>query len=272
MPGTGARIPWVMRVITWLTPALVLVIALGGGLYWLLRDHSTFHVVAVRVNGAERVSRAELIQLAQITPGMSLLRLDVGRVRARLSQHPWIRDALVRRVYPNELEIIVYERRPFAVLDSGSAYLIDGEGYLLGQPTAAELASLPQLVTRLSQAPSPGQRLTDAAVNASLRLLAQAHDSAFFRTMVITHIDIINPERFLVRTQRGRFIVGARLEGIDEKLEFFPAIDTALRSSARRAEYIDVSAENHIVVKTGARTTEGAGRLQRKGGGSGQAH
>jgi hypothetical protein len=47
-------------------------------------------------------------------------------------------------------------------------------------------------------------------------------------------------------------------------------LDEALRSRARRAEYVDVSVENQIIVKTTGRTTQGAGRLQRRGGDSGQ--
>ena len=64
--------------------------------------------------------------------------------------------------------------------------------------------------------------------------------------------------------------MGDSLVGIDQKLEFFPVLDEALRSRARRAEYVDISVENQIIVKTTARTTQGAGRLQRKGGNSGQ--
>jgi len=259
-----------MRLISWLAPSLVLAILVGGSLFWFIRDHAAFHVVAVRVYGAERVPQAELIQLTQITRGTSLLRINVEHIRRRIRQHRWIREALVRRVYPNELEVIVYERRPMAILESGNGYLIDGEGYLLSQATPAEAASLPRLVARLSHTPSLGERLTDPAIHAGLRLLEQAHDSSFFRDTVITHIDIINAERFLVRTPRGRLIVGDSLVGIDKKLGFFPAIDEALRSRARRLEYVDFSVENQIIVKTTARTTQGAGRLQRKGGDSGQ--
>ncbi|MDQ3828915.1 MAG: FtsQ-type POTRA domain-containing protein [Candidatus Tectomicrobia bacterium] len=262
-------IPWPMRLITWLAPALVLATLLGG-LFWFIRDHAAFHVVAVRVYGAERVPRADLIQLAQITGGMSLFRIEVERVRMRVMQHPWIREALVRRVYPNELEIIVYERRPTAILESGSGYLVDGEGYVLSHAAPVEAASLPRLVARLSHTPSLGERLTDPAIQAGLRLLDQAHDSPFFRDSVITHIDIIDAERFLVQTRRGRLIMGASLVGIGKKLELFPAIDEALRNRARRAEYVDVSVENQIIVKTTARTTQAAGRLQRRGGDSGQ--
>jgi cell division protein FtsQ len=264
------HIPWPMRLATWLTPALVLAMLLGGGLFWVIRDHATFHVAAVRVYGAERVAQAELIQLAQITQGMSLLRIDVERVRRRIMQHPWIREALVRRVYPNELEVIVYERRPTATIESGNGYLIDGEGFLLNQANPAEAASLPRLIARLSHTPALGDRLTDPAIQAGLRLLDQAHDSPFFRDAAITHIDIVNADRFLVRTRRGKFIVGASLAGIDKKLEYFPVIDEVLQSRGRRAEYVDVSVENQIVVKMTARTTQAAGRLQRRGGDSGQ--
>ena len=269
-PQAGSRPPWLMRLLTWLGPALVLVTLLGGGLLWFLRDHSAFHVTTVRVYGAERVPQQELIALAQIPRGTSLFRISVERVRTRIMQHPWIREALVRRLYPNELEVIVYERRPSAILESGGASIIDSEGYVLGQATPAEFASLPRLVARPSQAAASGARIAEPGVRAGLRLLAQAHDSAFFRNAVISHIDIMSPERFLVQTQRGKFIVGADLAGSGEKLDFFPAIDEVLRARARRVEYIDVSVENQIVVKTSARTVQGSGRPQRRGG-SGQA-
>jgi cell division protein FtsQ len=270
IPQVRPRIPWPMRLISWLAPGLVLAILLGGGLFWFIRDHAAFHVAAVRVYGAERVPHAELIQLAQITRGMSLLRINVERIRAQIMQHPWIREALVRRVYPNELEVIVYERRPTAILEHGNGYVIDGEGYLLSQATPAEAATLPRLVARLSHTPPLGERLTDPAIHAGLRLLHQAHDSRFFRDTAITQIDIINAERFLVRTPWGKLIVGDSLVGIDKKLELFPVLEEALRSRARRAEYVDLSAGNQIIVKTTARTTQGAGRLQKKGGSSGQ--
>jgi cell division protein FtsQ len=264
------RIPWPMRLVSWLLPSLVLAMLLGGGLFWFIRDHATFHIAAVRVYGAERVPQAELMQLAQIPGGTSLFRVNVERIRAQIEQHPWIREALVRRVYPNELELIVYERRPIAILESGNAYLIDGDGYLLRQATSAEAANFPRLVVTLAPAATLGKRLTDPAIEAGLRLIQQAQDSPFFRDTAISRIDVISAERFLVHTPRGKLIVGHSLARIDQTLEFFPLLDEALRVRARRAEYVDVSIANQIIVKTTARTTPGAGRLQKKGGNSGQ--
>jgi cell division septal protein FtsQ len=264
-----ARIPRPMRLISWLAISLGLAMILAGGLFWFLRDHAMFHIVAVRVYGAERVPQTELIQLAQIAGGTSLLRIDIERTRARIMRHPWIREALVQRVYPDTLEVIVYERRPTAVLESGNGYLIDAEGYVLAQAAPAEAAHLPRLMAKLSHTAAPGERLADPAIHAALGLLHEANDSPFFREAVISHIDVISTERFLIKTPRGKLIVGHSLVGIDQKLEFFPVLDETLRSRARRAEYIDVSVENQIIVKTTARTPQGASRLQRKGGDSG---
>jgi cell division septal protein FtsQ len=96
-----------MRLISWLAMSLGLAMILGGGLFWFMRDHAVFHIVAVRVYGAERVPQTELIQLAQIAGGTSLLRIDVERIRTQIMRHPWIREALVQRIYPNALEVIV---------------------------------------------------------------------------------------------------------------------------------------------------------------------
>jgi cell division protein FtsQ len=259
-----------MRLLCWLVPGVLVALCLGGAFLLFIRDHAAFQVVAVRVYGAEHVPQAELIQLAQIGHGTSLLRLNVEGVRRRIMQHPWIREALVRRVYPNELQIIVYERRPAALLDSGNGHLIDNQGYLLGQATPMEMVDLPRLTAKVSQPLTPGERLTDPAIQAGLRLLQQASDSPYFREAPIARIDAISPERFLVRTPRGKLIVGSDLVEVDHKLQMFPVLDEALHSKARRVEHVDVSIENQIIVKTTARTTQGGGRLQKRGGNSGQ--
>jgi cell division protein FtsQ len=269
--GFESPASWLIRLAAWLVPGLLILLVLGGGAYWFVRDLPYFHIAAVRVYGTERVLQQDLVQLAQIRSGVSLLRIDVDKVRTRVMQHPWIRDALVHRLYPNELEMIVYERRPSAILESGHSYLIDGAGYVLGKLGAKEGAGLSRLVTARSRALTPGKQVEDAGVMAGLRLLDQAQESPFFRQAVITHIEVLSPERFVIHTRRGKLVVGANMTAVAAKLEFFPALEEVLRTSTQRVEYVDLSVGNQIVVKTSARTTHNAGRLQRRGGGSGQA-
>lgn len=261
-----------MWLLGWIVPGLVLLALSAGVLFWFLRDHTMFHVATVRVYGAERVPQSELMQLSQITRETSLLRIKPERVRSRIMQHPWIRDALVQRRYPNELEVVVYERRPAAVLEHESSYVLDGEGYFLGPATAADLAGLPRLAAGPGQSLGSGTQVTDPAVRASLRILSQAHESVFFQNTPVIRIDIITPERFLVQTRRGRFVMGADLTDLDDKLDVFPVLDDVLRNSARRVEYIDMSVAHQIIVKTSARTAQSSGRPPKRGGGNGHTH
>jgi len=253
-----------------MAPGLIALAILGGILVWYFRDHPYFHVAAVRIYGAERVSRQELVQLARIQPGVSLWRINVEQIRRRLLQHPWIREALVRRLYPNELEVIVYERKPSAILESGSGYLIDGAGYVLRAAGNQDWSGLPRLLVKHSGVLTPGEQLRDPAVVAGLQMLDRAQDSPFFRNTVIVNIEMTNPERFVIQTHRGKLVVGSNIAAVEDKLTLLPTIDAVMRTSARRVEHIDVSRANQIVVKTSGRMTYGAGRLQKRGTGSGQ--
>ncbi len=267
MPSRGIRLA---RVARWLVIGVMALIPFGGTLFWYFRDHPAFHVVAVRVYGAERVPQRELAQLTEIDRGVSLFRIDVDRVRTRVMQHPWIKDALVRRLYPNELELIVYERKPTAVLESDHTYLIDSEGYVLAEAGPRERAGLPQLVGKLTQPLRTGERVMQPGVAASLRVLAQVQASPFFRDTAITQVEIAGPERLVLQTRVGRLVVGASVSEIEEKLGLLPAIGETIRKNARRVEYIDLSFANQIVVKT-AGIVKSAGRQQKRGSMGGQA-
>jgi cell division septal protein FtsQ len=269
--GVNSRVSWLVRAAAWVAPGLTILAVLGGIAYWFGRDLPYFHIATVRVYGTDRVVQRDLVQLAQIQRGVSLLRIDVDEVRTRIMQHPWIRDALVHRLYPNELEVIVYERRPSAILESGNSYVVDGAGYVLGKLGSKEGAGLPRLVMPRSLDLTPGQPIQEPGVVAGLQLLDQAREIPFFRQAAITHVEVLSPERFVIHTRRGKLVVGANIMAAAVKLELFPALDHVLRTSAPGFEYVDLSMGNQIVVKTSARTTHNAGRLQRRGGGSGQA-
>jgi hypothetical protein len=114
--------------------------------------------------------------------------------------------------------------------------------------------------------------VTDPGIRAGLRLLIQTQEQAFFHNVGLAHIEIINPERFILHTRRGKLIVGANLAAITDKLAFFPALEEVLRTRIRRVDTIDFSFANQIVVKTSTRTPQGIGRLHKRGDGSGQAH
>lgn len=259
-----------MRLAGWSVLSLVVAGLIAGGLFWFLRDHSYFHVVMLRIYGIERVTQQEVSQLAQIGRGVSLLRIDVDVVRARVMRHPWIKEVLVRRVYPNELELIVYERTPVAILERGRSYLIDIEGYVLGEAHARERGGLPRVEGKGAQPLTPGQRIMDPGLEAGLGMLAQMQLHPAFRDSGITRVDIASGERLVLQTRMGRLVVGPSVGALEEKYSLLPTIGDIVRKNAQRVESIDLTYTDQIVVKA-TRATQGPGRLQKRETGGGQA-
>ncbi len=73
--------------------------------------------------------------------------LDIKAVRRRLIALDWVRDAEVRRRWPDRVEVRIVERQPAALWQHrGTLRLIDAEGVILPAGDLADFAGLPLLV------------------------------------------------------------------------------------------------------------------------------
>jgi len=96
--------------------ALALVI-LGSG--WQLQawlgDMDDLTLRQVRVEGSfKQVSRVEVQQLLAPYAGLSFFDLDVVAIKQMLQQQPWVRQATVRRQWPDGLVVTLVEQQPLA--------------------------------------------------------------------------------------------------------------------------------------------------------------
>lgn len=74
-----------------------------------------FQTANVVLSGAKRLSRRDVLRIAGITEKSTLFLIDAESTRARILRNPWIADASVRKLYPDRLEIVIAEKKPFAV-------------------------------------------------------------------------------------------------------------------------------------------------------------
>jgi cell division protein FtsQ len=73
--------------------------------------------------------------------------VDVSRIRERLLQFGWVKDARVSRRLPDTLVVDIVERTPAALWqDSGQLALIDGDGVVLERVPVDKMPDLPLLI------------------------------------------------------------------------------------------------------------------------------
>jgi cell division septal protein FtsQ len=73
----------------------------------------------------------------------NILLLDLDRARRDVESNPWVKEARARKIFPSGLAIEVVPRRPAALLDKESLFLIDDEGTVIEQAGRTALPNLP---------------------------------------------------------------------------------------------------------------------------------
>ncbi len=102
-----------------------------------------FALREIRVDGADRIGREQVLHHAGLHPGMNLLSVNLSLVRKRLLAHPWVSEAAIRRVIPSGLRISIREHQPLAILDLGRRFLIDDNGKIFKELDRSDPQDLP---------------------------------------------------------------------------------------------------------------------------------
>jgi len=101
----------------------------------------------IKITGLVHQEPETVLAAIGVTPGGSLIGFDAATARRLLENLDWVESAKVQRLFPNQIDIAVVEREPFAVWQRGSAYyVIDRSGAAMSGIPAAKVATLP-LVT-----------------------------------------------------------------------------------------------------------------------------
>lgn len=101
----------------------------------------------IKITGLNHQDPAVVLKAIGVRPGGSLIGFDASEARRRLEGMDWVAAASVQRLFPNQLQISVAERVPFAVWQiNGSHYVIDRAGMAMSGFDPSIMPSLP-LVT-----------------------------------------------------------------------------------------------------------------------------
>lgn len=82
------------------------------------------------VNQSDHVDAKQVLDFIDARIGTNLFTIDLRQLHARLMDHPWIKDVVVTRKLPDTLIVTIEEHHPFALINLGSLYYVDQDGFL----------------------------------------------------------------------------------------------------------------------------------------------
>lgn len=101
----------------------------------------------VKISGQSETSEVDILERLGIGPLPSLVTFDVDAGRTAIEALPWVKEATIRKLYPDTLQVDVVERKPFAVWQhDGKVSLIDREGRIITDAIGDRYAALPMVV------------------------------------------------------------------------------------------------------------------------------
>lgn len=130
----------------------------------------------IRISGLAHHEAETVLAALAVKPGSSLIGFDAASARQTLEGLDWVASAKVQRLFPNQLEIELVERDPFAIWQTGGKYyVVDRNGAALSSLTLGKLPDLPlvtgegapqaaeQLINQLEATPDLKSQLYAAA-------------------------------------------------------------------------------------------------------------
>lgn len=218
----------------------------------------------IEVRGLKNASKAAVLRVFEHDRGRSIADLDPDSRRLQLRTVDWVRDASVRRIWPNHVEVEVTERQPVAFVQIASGFtgnfenpvtykpmLIDADGIIL-RVRGTVPANLPLLTgVRINE----DVEVRRARVLRMLRLLDELQS---FRDR-IPEIDVSDPEsiRITYQLDNQQVVLILGNERFLERLNIFLRHYDGIRDRVPPRAILDVSLEGRI---TAIDPTDGATR------------
>lgn len=112
--------------------------------YIFFKNLPYFQVKSVEVVDKTGSTQLDTVNLLKLYKGRNIFSVDIAALSSRITdEYPAIKDAIVKKVLPNRIEINVVSRVPIAKLGTRGSFFVDKEGVVLSPSVKTE--KLPEI-------------------------------------------------------------------------------------------------------------------------------
>jgi cell division protein FtsQ len=112
-----------------------------------LASNAGFGIAQVHLAGNQRTTPAAIMAALNLQAGQPIFGVNLRAARALLMQLPWVADAEVTRRYPDDIDVRIIERIPYARWQEASGlYVVERNGRPITRDGAETFVKLPLLI------------------------------------------------------------------------------------------------------------------------------
>ena len=209
----------IAKIILFLTLAAIII-----GAIVLCLTSPKFNINKIVVKGQKKVLEKDILELSEIKIGSNIFTFSKKKVCDKLETNPYIKDAVIKKKYPNIVEIEILERKEKYSIKMKEDYLyISENGYMLGN-SQNELGLF--VIEGMSQEVKLNSQITKENLkllyNISLIKLAANN---YEIEKLISRIDVADKNNYhLYIKEKGKDIYFGNEENINTKMMYIVSI------------------------------------------------
>lgn len=210
---------------------------------------------ALRVTGLQVLKHDAVKRVLQEDFGAPLPAIPLGKRRRQLLEMPWVRNATLARVWPNQLWLHIEERQPVAFVSLArrngrhalTPKLIDRDGVILEPPAGAKF-SLP-VISGVLPKMALAQRKERVALFGAMMDELDGQEPRYGE--LISEVDLSDPQNALVTTVYEGEVVQLHLgaEHFRHRYELFLKYFPSWKQEFGKVRSIDLRFKGHVAIQ-----------------------
>ncbi|NQU95754.1 MAG: FtsQ-type POTRA domain-containing protein [Candidatus Omnitrophica bacterium] len=181
--------------------AVIFILILGAFLF--LKNSSYFKLEKIDIVDVRRATELDANAMLPLYKGRNIFEIDINSIASSIeSDYPVIKEAVVKRVLPNRLEIDIVSRVPVARIKSRKIFTIDRSGMVLSPGIKSH--DLP-VVTGFSMWTKirTGEKLKNQQLESAFSLIDALGESAPGANYKVAEIDASNYKNLSFYLENG---------------------------------------------------------------------
>ena len=212
--------------------------------YNFLTSDPRFQVTDVTFSGNQALQENQILEWLGQVHGENLFAYDLSKASERLAEHPWVLSASVQRKFPQEIQIELIERVPYARIKFEKVFLMDNFGVVLSEEKP-EYRNLPLIV-------QPGvkpENFSGASVIQSLKTMHYFNKLSFFEKNPLDTAELKGHSRIVFFTRNRDLQIQMSMETLTEGFKKLMIVLDTLEDDTAKIQMIDLSFRDQVVVR-----------------------
>lgn len=225
-------------------------ILLGLSTYRYFQHSEQLNIDEVKIMGCMHIPESELLDMTEVDFRSNLLRLDLQEVSRRLTQHPWVEKAKVRRDFSGKALLIeVQERVPRALILLDELYVVDRNGEIFKKAELKEKLDFPILTGLTLQDWKQKDPKARELIRQALEVMELLGGGKVFSLREISEIHLDKKNGVTLYTLDSSVPIRLGLGDYGDKLNRLEKVFPDIRSKLKNMEYVALNYPKKVVVK-----------------------